>query len=304
MSKQKNADIFARVVSIAAILSTVTLAIVTWRIQYGENLFIEFVQTKDDYIHALSLHQTRGLKASISRIAVWKELILSNRSNVAISVVSTTLKEGNAYYNEMLGPFFGNVSYLNNSTLCTSPVELPFYLGPGESKKLFLLLPIHVPEQIGEILFEIMMKGKPIRGTVVSATLFSPTFFVELSGDRSDLIQKIYSGSAATIDMISIDSIDLTRSLVTRSTDGYHFLEEDNNAPDGLRYYKGIALFAEMLAERSPEKTLTLDAFALDYKSYQVFFQTGSGRSHEAILISKDLPFSKYPNEVMQKLQP
>ena len=124
-AKPRGTDVLARAIAIASLAATTILGTVALVLQYHQALSVHIDRPQTDYVHVLTIHQSKGLSTVIARIAVWREVLLTNTSNRSISVVSTALREGNAYRNESIIPAFRNVTYDSEEVLLAVPVEYP-----------------------------------------------------------------------------------------------------------------------------------------------------------------------------------
>ena len=140
-AKKRDADIPARMIGIASLALTAILGIIALVLQYRQALAVDIDPPQTDYVHVLTIHQSKGQMPVITRVAVWRQVLLTNTSNRSLSVVSATLHEGNIHKNEAISPAFRNVTYDSDAVLLAVPVEYPVVLAAGESTSFNILLP-------------------------------------------------------------------------------------------------------------------------------------------------------------------
>ena len=226
------------------------------------------------------------------------QALLSNRSNKSVSIVSASIRDAEGITTNLSGPFFQNAALLPNRLFLSRPVEFPITLAAGDSMALHMMLPIEVPEAIGQVLYYALHKERAATGTVLHASVESPTFFTELSQDNELVLAELESSTGATVDSLTLESIDLTRTLFVPGTDGYEFLDATGVSRDGFALQSDASAFASMLEAQDVLDPIPLESYAEPSSYYTIRFDTGSGGSYLARLRSDSLPFGNHVQQV------
>lgn len=280
--------IFALVTSIAAVV----LAGLSYRAQFREELNVEVSHDDLGFLHVFSLSQTKGSSPGVTRAASWRRVAINNVSNKPLSVASIRFAEGDQSAFDASTPFFEEIKYEGKNIHLRDAVGLPLYLGAGESRVVYALVPFTVPQALQQQMFRIMLKNPPTSETLVFATINSPAFFQFLFEDGEERLRYLRDRQGADIDSVTWDYIAITRRMFAHILDGVRFIDAANDAPDGAVFDDTVYVFGQLLRWINEQTGMDLSSFDQQYSTYHIYVQTSSGRIQDIRLPTTAIPLT------------
>lgn len=287
--------IAAIIISILSLSATIVINVVKLRLAYFERVSFEFLDEDFDYIHGLSLHNSKSNEPAITRMVIWKKMRVANNSGKPVSVVSLFYREDDSVTHDAILPLFGKIQYTDVAVNYDDPIELPIYLNPGQTVDFYALLPVSVQEDIGLALYQVLFKRMPDREALIWLPfVLGPVFFDLLYTEDSVFLDDLLKKKGARVDHITYQTIDVTRTLLTIKEGAYSFLDDHNDAFDGFSYERGNSVFSKVYDHLRVEDRSTWTMPDLPFKLYHIYLRTNNGNVYHEWLSSDALPFKKY----------
>ena len=287
--------IWALIISIISLCVSYIIALINFKLQFGENLLVDYINERNNYIHAYSFKRDKNLGPYVTQIAMWYKIRFRNNSNKPISIMDAFYKEDDSGLKKLPTPFFEKVEYLgNNRVKIKNQTNLSIRFDNDEVKEFYILLPYSITTHLGKILLYLMRGKDLIVDSQLEIVLFQEQYLEKIEEKMLEEMKKSSIGDFIHFENISIDNTDINRGLLYEENSKIFFKDSTNSASDGYIFQDGTTLQNLMNEVILKSDSLTYPMVQLPFEDYTLYFQTGSGQYFKCRFKATDLPFERF----------
>jgi hypothetical protein len=269
MDNKEIISLGALIVAALSLIVAFLAFILNYRKNFRERLRIEiseFANSAEDHIHVYKTEYKKEHDPSISQIAKWAKLSVSNLSNKPITIVSASYQEDQKDMEALPFPFVKEVVYKSNEVSLADALKLPFKLDSHEAIVFYALLPVSIKRNLGEKILPIMTRSSQRIPTKEMVKASLDRFEQELH----EKLNKENPVSWMSYDRPTISSIISPRELIKERGVSVRFLDRPSGARDGYIYQSSNFLHARLFDWAGRSNNFSFTDQQPPFEDYQI----------------------------------